>query len=481
MKIILAGYNLDRHFTDKLREESDAATPETMSAAYARISRDPAPVNELRRKAIMDVSKARKSNEIIVFGLGHSSVAEHAVFNFDIIGISRLAVEAIQAHRLNSYTEKSQRYITIGKDFVIPREIKEAGLENEFREFVSARFADYSRLLEKLTEYFFAIYPDAREKKSDRRDLEGLAKEDARYILPLAVTSQFGMTLNARNLEYMIRSLAQEDLTEIKDIANKLYDLSYERAPSLIKYVEPKKYNPRHFKTLMKGTESSKEKTDKDETVNLISPYKDSERRIIAGLLSNLGIAWTEAYETASEMTGDEKKELIRKRLEHMEPWDKAPKEFELADITFEVIVSSSCFAQLKRHRMATILPSRYNTALGITIPRSIEETGMVKTLENGAREASELYDRIKKHSGAAADYALLNAHRRRVIVKMNARELYHFSRLREDEHAQWDIRELAGKMMNIAKKEMPALFLLACGKHEFDEKYQSVYTDDKK
>jgi thymidylate synthase ThyX len=242
--------------------------------------------------------------------------------------------------------------------------------------------------------------------------------------------------------------------------------------------VEPKQYNPRGFNKQSKKTGTFKEKISSVNTVKLISSSKNGEKVIIAGLLSNIGVEWNEAYETAAGMTGNEKKELIRKRLEHMEPWDKAPKEFELAGMTFEVVVSSSCFAQLKRHRMATILPSCYDPALGITIPSSIEETGMVKTLENGARESSELYDKIKRQSGAAADYALLNAHRRRVIVKMNARELYHFSRLREDEHAQWDIRELAGKMMSIAKEEMPALFLLTCGKHEFDEKYQFIYAD---
>ena len=58
----------------------DHFTPETLSAAYARISRNPAPIPELRDKARKEVDKARRSNQAIIFGLGHSSVAEHAVF-----------------------------------------------------------------------------------------------------------------------------------------------------------------------------------------------------------------------------------------------------------------------------------------------------------------------------------------------------------------------------------------------------------------
>jgi hypothetical protein len=92
VKISLAGYNVDAdqlgyHINDNPQD----MTPETISAAYARISRSPKPVDVLRQEAVQDVAKARKSNESIVFEMGHGSVAEHAVFNFDIIGVSRLA------------------------------------------------------------------------------------------------------------------------------------------------------------------------------------------------------------------------------------------------------------------------------------------------------------------------------------------------------------------------------------------------------
>jgi len=86
MEIILAGYNLDNETINQLvsgeEVSPEALTPETISAAYARISRDSRPVNELRAVAREDVAKAKKSAKTIVFGLGHHSVAEHAVFNF---------------------------------------------------------------------------------------------------------------------------------------------------------------------------------------------------------------------------------------------------------------------------------------------------------------------------------------------------------------------------------------------------------------
>ena len=93
MEVLLAGYNLDsdviQEFAAEHPERQDL-TPETVAAAYARISRNPRPVNELRSIARGEVEKARASNRNIVFEMGHSSIAEHAVFNLDILKVSRL-------------------------------------------------------------------------------------------------------------------------------------------------------------------------------------------------------------------------------------------------------------------------------------------------------------------------------------------------------------------------------------------------------
>ncbi|MCK4312491.1 MAG: thymidylate synthase (FAD), partial [Candidatus Cloacimonetes bacterium] len=68
MKVIIAGYNIDKNLIEQLPNQN-IATPETISAAYARISRDPRDVPELRAEAREQVEKARRSNKAIVFGM----------------------------------------------------------------------------------------------------------------------------------------------------------------------------------------------------------------------------------------------------------------------------------------------------------------------------------------------------------------------------------------------------------------------------
>jgi thymidylate synthase ThyX len=87
-----------------------------------------------------------------------------------------------------------------------------------------------------------------------------------------------------------------------------------------------------------------------------------------------------------------------------------------------------------------------------------------------------ETYHALKKATGPAADYVLTNAHRRRVLLKVNARELYHISRLREDATAQWDIRDIAARMSALAKKVMPLTCLLLGGKDLYPETYRRVF-----
>ena len=76
MKVSLAGYNIDSSLISNL-PNPNVATPEVISAAYARISRSTKSVTELRDIARDEVEKARESNENIIFEMGHSSIAEH--------------------------------------------------------------------------------------------------------------------------------------------------------------------------------------------------------------------------------------------------------------------------------------------------------------------------------------------------------------------------------------------------------------------
>ncbi len=409
MKVILAGYNTDT--------ENNSVTPETISAAYARISRDPAPITELRRQSAGEVEKARISNKTIVYKYGHGSIAEHAVFNFDILGISRLAAEAVQSFRLISFTEKSQRYIRIGEDWVLPEELR------KHSSVISELFQCYEEILAALLETGLS--------KTE-------AREDARYILPLATTSQMGMTVNARELEHMIRRMKAHPLKEVQDLSKALYDSVFPVAPSLMLFTEPTEMDRiAHIQPMpIPG------RADAD----LLSC--DSDQRIAQWL---------------TELFGEPSFDRI---YDHLGIHDALPRIWELFRADFRITISATGYAQLKRHRMCTQLVSAYNPDLGVTIPPSIEKAGLAEMFRVAASKASDVASKY----GRTGEYLLTNAHRRQVRLCINGREFNHFIRLRDDAHAQWDIRKIAADMISMVREKAPQTVRMTCGKSSWEE-----------
>jgi flavin-dependent thymidylate synthase len=504
MKVILAGHNIDHEIIEEIQNvqpERQDLTPETVAAAYARISRNPRPVNELRHIARGEVEKARASNRNIVFEMGHSSIAEHAVFNLDVLNVSRLLVEEIERFRIASYTEKSQRYVLLQDDFVIPEEVRDAGMEEAFVATVRLQNGFYHALYERLRPWVFDRNPGLAADPANRLLLEGWAKEDARYSLSLATETQLGMTVNARNIELMIRRLAASPLAEAHEYSRCLYDATRRVAPSLVRYTEPTSYDretPAALRAAAAGiiakrsagpSEAAGKRIDRpdataagatDEPVCLLDATPVADEKIVAALLhgaSDLPLA--ECLRMAAAMDPSEKELLIKTALRRMKAYDVSPREFEYVGLTFELKISATCFAQVKRHRMATIIVQGYDPALGVTIPPSITAIGMEGAFREICARTEETWGQIRRHSPAAAAYILTNAHRRRVMMRVSARELYHLARVRADRHAQWDIRETAERMVALGREVMPLTLILAAGKDGFDALYDRVFAGD--
>ncbi len=483
MKVHLAGFNVDTAVLREMEEKAgtrDDITPEVISAAYARISRDPRPINEIRKDAREEVERARKSNSSIIFKMGHHSVAEHAVFNLDIIGLSRLAMEEVEKFRLSSYTEKSQRYITLEKDFVVPGEIRGTNFENAFTDMIREQNEAYFRFFEKLKGHVFKKYAGLAADPKKHNMLEGWAKEDARYITALATGSQVGQTVNARVLELMLRRFASHPLAEVQQLGRAVYKVIAEVAPSIVLFHEANDRDLRTYpelKELACGTTTGSIPIGPGRAVELLEHTADGDTVVAASLLhSSSDMPYDQCKKAVESMSEEKKLEIFKAAWRNMQFYDSMLREFEYADLTFNIVLSAACFGQLKRHRMATITSQSYDPELGITVPGSITETGMEKDFREIAAKSAELYEKIRKEIPLAAPYILTNAHRKRVLMRLNARELYHISRLREDAHAQWDIRNISRAMSEEAGKVMPLTFAFIGGKDRYNEIYESIY-----
>jgi thymidylate synthase (FAD) len=139
----------------------------------------------------------------------------------------------------------------------------------------------------------------------------------------------------------------------------------------------------------------------------------------------------------------------------------------EHANFTFSLKgISRACSHQLVRHRIAsyTQQSQRYvkfkKAEVKYVIPKSIEKSKFKEEFHGMMGKIAEFYERLSKEVPAEdARYILPNAVETNVVVTMNARELNHFFGLRLCERSQWEIRELAQRMLNEVRRVATILF----------------------
>jgi len=128
--------------------------------------------------------------------------------------------------------------------------------------------------------------------------------------------------------------------------------------------------------------------------------------------------------------------------------------------------VSRSLTHQLVRHRIASYAQQsqRYvnlHEPCYVVPPTINRNESLKKAYEKTMQTIWNEYNKLIEMEIPAEDarYVLPNATCTNIIVTMNARSLLNFFELRCCLHAQWEIRMLANKMLNLVKKKASILF----------------------
>lgn len=141
---------------------------------------------------------------------------------------------------------------------------------------------------------------------------------------------------------------------------------------------------------------------------------------------------------------------------------------FEHASFTFGIEgISRACSHQLVRHRIASYSQQsqryvRFGENFDYIIPPAIaKNTKLKQKFVDAVTQTKRLYDELISEGIHQEDarYILPNASETKIIVTMNARELIHFFTLRLCKRAQWEIREMAKKMLKEVRKVASDIF----------------------
>jgi len=143
---------------------------------------------------------------------------------------------------------------------------------------------------------------------------------------------------------------------------------------------------------------------------------------------------------------------------------------FEHVSFTFAIDgLSRIASHQLVRHRIASYSQQsqRYvkMNKTEVVTPKSISNNPeALKLFEEQVRRSHETYLKLISIGIPAEDARFILPHgwETRLVLTMNARELHHFFSLRICRRAQWEIQELARRMLFLVRNVSPLLFSAA-------------------
>jgi len=143
---------------------------------------------------------------------GHFSVLEHASATFRISGVSRAFTHQMVRHRMASFTQQSQRYVS-EETFrsVEPPAIQENPEGHEL-------FVDF---MERARDVYYRLQE------------AGIRKEDARFVLPNAVESEIVISANLREWRHIIEVRGEAKAQwEIRTAVGTIFRVLKSRIPS---------------------------------------------------------------------------------------------------------------------------------------------------------------------------------------------------------------------------------------------------------
>ncbi|HNQ43720.1 MAG TPA: FAD-dependent thymidylate synthase, partial [Candidatus Cloacimonadota bacterium] len=290
----------------------------------------------------------------------------------------------------------------------------------------------------------------------------------------LSTLTQMGITINARSVEALLRRLANIPLAEPKELKELLYKETSMIAPSLIRHTEADGYRGTidldgvGFSNFLQQELPWLAEMDCENKVKTLSVPKNADDAILSALVyvrSELG--WQDNFDTVSRLPKIAKEQLWQQVFSGIRSWHKLPRAFETAEYEFELSLSESCWAQLKRHRLCTMLKKGSSSSIHV-IPDSIKQIKREQIWHLLAQESQILSDALPSSLKPTSGYLRLNSALCRVYIKINLREIYHFVRLRSDEHAQWEIREIADAITRVVQRSAPNATRYLCGKSGF-------------
>lgn len=459
-----------------------AADPQAVSAAMARLSRNANDLRTIIASEFMD-DKARELGLLrrVVNQFGDDSVMQLYPVQMVFEGVSNLATKEIEWGRLAAYLEQSTRYLRFDRKdsegnyaYVVPAEL-DGETAKVYKQSLDEIFDIYSSLYTQLKAHIMehTDVPEAEQDAAWRTACHAQACDGVRSLLPAATKATVGVVGSAQAINNMIQHLRAHELPEMHDLGQKALGAVRQVAPVFFERTDlPTRGDliVNHHRQTRSQTAALASRLLGSLTGATIvqGPYvkllgvDDSEDGLIAKILADTSTYPYEAIQaTVSTLSPKQKQNIINTYVgERYNRRAKPGRAFEFPHYTFEVQCDYGAFRDIQRHRLVDGLEWQPLTiVLGHATPSAVKAVRLEKAYRRAVEVSEELYQTLKDRGYAdQAQYATLFGHTMRFTVKMNARSLIHTAELRTSSQGHPSYRRVYQDMYDLVAQVHPAI-----------------------
>lgn len=405
---------------------------EKVTAAGGRISTQAGTALQIWAKSQDNEKNQKLINKVTQSG--HNSVVEHTCFNLAFQNVSAVVEQFVIEFRLASFTVKSRRYVDFSDaGFFIPENAD----------------ANYTAHMGKL----FSLYSEFCEA--------GVPKEDARFLLPYCLFSNFFCSINGREFLHLLQAMLHgrgKNFPEIYSLGIQLKEQAQRLTPGIMTDFDERASTVQDVPDFSFIQPDAAHNTEK-KAVELLSYTPDAEKCVAeSALIAAFGMP---AQETKALLEQPGILERIIKELIH----STRPRALEAASFTLRFNgVSLSEATHFTRHRIQSIeIPALTGTdRKKHVIPESVSSCPeLLEKYKAAFSENAAEYARLKTAGRSEEElvYYQLSGNTLDLVVTMNARELMLFCKLRTCTRAQWEIRTHAIEALTLLRRAAPEIF----------------------
>ncbi|MDQ4006076.1 MAG: FAD-dependent thymidylate synthase [Actinomycetota bacterium] len=437
----------------------------TKGALFARYSRSPKSLRRLFLDEFADAAPGMEEGEAADVGTkraedlyqrvfveyGDDSVAQLGGVHLACEQSSQLLAKVLEWGRLAAYLEQSTRYVPYDDRpggrwrYVIPDEVRAAGLEERYAETLDRSFETYAKWLGPLQDHFRARFPQdpADSDFVYRSTIRAKACDALRGLLPAATRTNVGIYGTGQAYEQLLLRMRANPLAEVRAYADLMLIELRKVIPAFLRRVDVEERGVAWTDYLRATAEETRQvatevlpahpPTSAPE-VELTEWDPEGETKVVAtALYASSNLPDGRLMGIAAGMSEEERARVLRAYIgDRRNRRHKPGRAFERTAYRFDVLCDYGAFRDLQRHRMLTIEWQQLATDHGFDRSPEIAEAGAADDWDRRMEESAELRDALAASGlDEAAQYAVAMAYRIRFYMHMNAREAMHLIELR--------------------------------------------------